>query len=89
MTALEIPTVEQISKERYEAAGETWAAARERMDAALDEIGKAETALYNAEEALAAQEAAPGIPAYWHATVSKERCRIGPNCRVHNPGGGW
>lgn len=72
-----------VSKEAYEAAGDRWEKARARMNAANTEAREAESALYEAEVELAAQEAAPGIPAYWHAKVHKDQCRIGVNCKLH------
>lgn len=76
-----------ISKQSYEDAGEAWVKARARVDASNAEAREAETALYAAEKALAEQEAAPGVPAYWHdEQVTKERCRIGRTCRIHGDG---
>jgi hypothetical protein len=72
-----------ISQELYEAAVSEWAAARAAYDEANAAAVKAAERCDAAEEALAAQEAFPGIAAYQHATVPAELCRIGYQCKVH------
>jgi hypothetical protein len=75
-----------VSREGYDAAVEQWSAARERLEAIMIQQAEAEKAVHAAEEALAGQEAFPGIAAYAHAAVDASLCRIGYQCKIHGQG---
>lgn len=85
----EEPMTNQYSAAQYDRAAAEWSNARTRLDTALDEVGKAEVALHAAEDRLQAQEAVPGLPAYYHAgqMLAGHPCRIGDHCRVCHPDG--
>lgn len=73
----------QISQENYDAAAAQWVTARRRLEAARTELHVAQVAEQEANEALSAQEAYPGIPAWWHAQqVAAVDCRL-QSCSVH------